>query len=76
MRADSGGHSAPKPVLKTIYESSIRNLPRAILEIDFVHVYDNSEWGVTPKVLLEAEKGEVLYLAEQIPAWLVETLGR
>ena len=51
MRADSGGHSAPEPVLRTIYEWSIGNLCRAILEIDFVHVYDNSGWGVTPNVL-------------------------
>ena len=75
MRADAGGHSAPESALRTIYESSIRNLPRAILEIDFVHVYDNSGWGITPKVLLQAENGEVIYLAEEIPDWLARTLG-
>lgn len=76
MRADAGGHSAPESVLRTIYESSIRNLARAILELDFVYVYDNSEWGVTPKVLLQAESGEAVYLAEQIPDWLARTLAR
>jgi predicted ABC-type ATPase len=76
MRADADGHSAPVPVLRTIYESSIGNLPRAIREIDFVYVYDNSGWGVTPKVLLQAGNGEVVYLAEQIPDWLARTLGR
>jgi len=76
MRADAGGHGAPEPVLRTIYESSIGNLPRAILEIDFVHVYDNSGWGVTPKVLLQAENGEVIYVADEIPDWLSGMVGR
>jgi predicted ABC-type ATPase len=64
MRADTGGHSAPKYLLKGIYESSIHNLPRAIREMDFISVYDNSRWGITPAVLLQAESGEVVYLAD------------
>jgi predicted ABC-type ATPase len=76
MRADSGGHSAPEPVLRTVYEWSIGNLRRAILEIDFVHVYDNSGWGVTPNVLLQAKNGQVIYLAEEIPDWLARMVGR
>jgi predicted ABC-type ATPase len=70
MRAEAGGHSAPESILRTIYESSVGNLPRAIQEMDLLHVYDNSGWGVTPKVLLQAEQGEVVYLADQIPDWL------
>jgi predicted ABC-type ATPase len=76
MRADAGGHSAPESVLRTIYESSIRNLPRAIREMDFIHVYDNTQWGVTPRVLLQAEKGDVVYRADQIPDWLAAAVGR
>jgi predicted ABC-type ATPase len=75
MRADAGGHSAPESVLRAIYEASIRNVPRAIREMDYVHVYDNSAWGFTPTVLLQAESGEVVYLAEDIPHWLARTLG-
>jgi predicted ABC-type ATPase len=75
MRADAGGHSAPESVLRTIYTASIRNLARAIREMDFVHVYDNSTWGLTPSVLLQAESGEVVYLAEDIPDWLAIALG-
>jgi len=76
MRADAGGHSALESVLKAIYESSIRNLPRAIREMDFIHVYDNSRWGIAPTVLLQAEGGEVVYLAEHMPAWLAKVLGQ
>ena len=74
MRADAGGHSAPESVLRSIYESSLRNLPRAIREMDFVYVYDNSRWGVTPTVLLQSEKAEIVYLADDIPTWLEAAL--
>ena len=43
--------------------------------MDFLYVYDNSRWGVTPSVLLQAEKSEVVYLAEDIPHWLARALG-
>ena len=33
IRADAGGHSAPEPVLRLIYEASIRNVSRAIREM-------------------------------------------
>ena len=62
-------------MLRAIYEASIKNVPRAIQEMDFVHVYDNSAWGLTPTVLLQAEGGEVVYLAEDIPHWLAKALG-
>ncbi|HME05775.1 MAG TPA: zeta toxin family protein [Bryobacteraceae bacterium] len=70
MRADKGGHSAPEPVLRSIFEASIRHLPRAIREMDFIHVYDNSVWGGAPTVILQAESAEIIYLAEEVPAWL------
>jgi len=76
MRADRGGHSAPESALQRIYDSSINNLPRAIREMDFIQVYDNSHWGTTPTVLLQAEKGNIIYRSEQIPVWLAGVLGR
>jgi len=38
--------------------------------MDLVHVYDDSGWGVTPTVLLQSEKAEIVYLADDVPAWL------
>ena len=76
MRADRRGHSAPESVLKGIYGSSIDNLPRAIREMDFAYVYDNSRWGMTPEVLLQAESGEVVYMAERLPDWLSRVFGQ
>ncbi len=76
MRADRGGHSAPESVLRSIYDSSIHNLSRAIREMDFIRVYDNSRWGAIPTVQLQAEMGEIIYQAEPIPAWLVTALDQ
>jgi len=76
MRADRGGHSAPEPVLRGIYESSIANLLRAVREMDLIYVYENGEWGKTPMILLQAEHGDVVYRAERIPQWLAGSLAR
>ena len=74
MRADMGGHSAPELVLRRIYDSSLANLGRAVREMDFIHVYDNSHWGTAPTVMLQAVQGEVVYRADQMPAWLTAAL--
>jgi predicted ABC-type ATPase len=76
MRADRGGHSAPEPVMRGIYESSIANLSRAIREMDLIYVYENGDWGETPVILLQAEHGEIVYRAERIPQWLARSLSR
>jgi predicted ABC-type ATPase len=74
IRSDAGGHSAPASLLESIYRSSLSNLPRAIREMDFITIYDNSRWGLTPAVLLQAEAGEILYLADEVPDWLTQML--
>lgn len=76
MRADRRGHSAPNSVLKRIYEASVENLPRAIREMDFVHIYDNSDWGAPPKMLLQADSGETIYEAAELPSWLKKALKK
>ena len=75
-RAFAGGHSAPAPLLESIYRSSLANLPRAIREMDLISIYDNSNWGLAPTILLQAESGEVVYRADEIPDWLTQALAR
>ncbi len=70
IRADNGGHSAPETVLRQIHESSLRHLGRAIRELDVVRVYDNSEWGAAPLLVLESKQGKVSYRRAILPAWL------
>ena len=73
LRADRG-HSAPESLLRGNYHSSIRNLARAIREMDFIYVYDNSRWGQTPLILLQAAKGEIQYQADNVPSWLEKVI--
>ena len=76
MRAFKGGHSASERLLRDIREASLANLPCAIHEMDFIRVFDNSVWGHEPQVLLEAASGEIVYLADDLPAWLTAALAR
>jgi predicted ABC-type ATPase len=60
--------------LRSIHEASVRNLGRAIREFDLLRVYDNSAWGAEPSLLLETQRGRVVFCRESLPTWLVETL--
>ena len=74
IRADKGGHSAPEAVLLAIHEASVRNLSRAIREMDVLRVYDNSAWGAEPSLLLESEQGRIVFRRSSLPNWLIEVL--
>jgi predicted ABC-type ATPase len=75
IRADAGGHSASETTLLRIYASSLRNLPRAVTEMDDLWVYDNTEVGGPPKLLLEAKNGHVRFFVEDLPFWLALLLN-
>jgi predicted ABC-type ATPase len=70
IRADAGGHSASEATLRRIYASSLANLPHAVTEMDDLWVYDNSEVGGPPKLLLQATKGCIGFFVEDRPDWL------
>jgi predicted ABC-type ATPase len=74
-RADASGHSASETMLRRIYEVSLRNLPRAILEMDILWVYDNSPFDASHPLVLEARNGEICFLADDAPNWLTAALG-
>lgn len=74
-RADAGGHSASEKTLRRIYDASLRNLRRAIDEFDTVWVYDNTSIDASHPLVLEACEGEIQFLADPPPRWLIEALG-
>jgi hypothetical protein len=65
MRADAGGHSAPESVLRPIHAASIRNVSRAIREMDFLTCMTTD--GASHRACC-------CYLAEDIPGWLAAAL--
>ncbi len=73
-RADAGGHSASENTLRRIYEASMRNLRRAIQEIDTIWVYDNTEIDASHRLMLEARGGEIRFVVDDPPEWLREAL--
>jgi len=73
-RADAGGHSASEPTLRRIYDASMRNLGRAVEDMDEVWIYDNSSIDA-PTVIAEAKGGALSFLAANPPEWLIAALG-
>lgn len=73
-RADAGGHSASETALRDIYRSSLANLPRALDEMDALHIYDNSAPGGPPALLLESVAGNIVFAASDPPTWLRDAL--
>ena len=73
-RADAGGHSASETTLRRIYNSSLANLAQAVVEMDDLWIYDNSQVGGPPKLVMETEKGAIRFLADDPPTWLTMAL--
>lgn len=73
-RADAGGHSASETTLRRIYNSSLANLAQTVVEMDDLWIYDNSQVGGPPKLVMETEKGGIRFLAEDPPTWLTMAL--
>ena len=73
-RADAGGHSASEPTLRRIYNSSLINLRRAVKEIDSVLVYDNTNIDASHPLVLEAINGEIRFVANDAPEWLMAAI--
>ena len=73
-RADAGGHSASEETLRRIYDASLRNLRRAIQELDLVWAYDNTELDASHPLVLETRNGEIQFLADDPPSWLNKAL--
>jgi predicted ABC-type ATPase len=69
-RADAGGHSASERTLRRIYDASLRNLPRAVREMNMLWVYDNTATDATHPLVLEAQNGEIRFMKEPPPSWL------
>lgn len=73
-RADAEGHSASESTLRQIYNASLKNLGRAIREMDVLRVYDNTNVDASHPLVLESHGGEIRFVADPPPAWLLEAL--
>ena len=73
-RADRGGHASHSWPDSRHQGGQLEKAPQGIREFDRVRAYDNSRWAEQPRVVLEARKGKLRYLASDVPVWLEESL--
>jgi predicted ABC-type ATPase len=79
-RADLGGHSGSEKTVQDIRTKSLANLQRAFDElgktIDLLDLYDNSAFGMPPKLIASFLGRDITFLESELPAWMDEALGK
>jgi predicted ABC-type ATPase len=74
-RGHDGGHSAPAPRIREIYELSLSNLPRAIAVFDEVLLFDSTAFDAAPRLVARYESGVAIMRNPPWPAWCLAALG-
>src|ERR1035441_1158796 len=79
-RADMGGHSGSEDTVRKIRSSSLGNFPSVLEElgktIDLLDIYDNSAFGMPPKLIASFLGREITFLASELPTWMDEALSQ
>ncbi len=75
QRTMSGGHDVPAEDVRRRFERSLSNLSAVYQFADLVLIFDNSSVRRKMKKILEAHRGEILFKAERLPAWVRRSLG-
>lgn len=70
MRVLQGGHDVPTEKLAARFDRTLENLHRAIRELPFVHVFDNSDLRHPFRKVAEFENGKTLSVSKPVPDWL------
>jgi predicted ABC-type ATPase len=70
MRVLQGGHDVPTEKLAARFDRTLANLHRAIRELPFVHILDNSDLRHPFRKVAEFQQGKPVSLAKPLPAWL------
>ena len=69
MRVSQGGHDVPTEKLRSRYPRTMANLQAAILQLPFVHVFDNSDLSRPFCRVAVFRQGQWVYKSEPVPAW-------
>lgn len=70
MRVSQGGHDVPTEKLSALFDRTLANLHRAIDELPFVQIFDNSDLRQPFRKVAEMEHGKVVHLSKPVPHWL------
>lgn len=69
-RVETGGHGVPETKIRERYDRSAPLIREAAHLADTGLVYDNSEAGRNPKLVLTFERGLLLKVRPEPPAWI------
>ncbi len=70
MRVLQGGHDVPNQKLAARFDRTLENLRRAIRELPFVQVFDNSNLRHPFRKVAEFENGKAVNVSKPAPDWL------
>ena len=70
MRALQGGHDVPTEKLTARFERTLENLHRAIRDLPFVRIFDNSDLRHPFRKVAEFENGKAVRVSQPVPRWL------
>jgi predicted ABC-type ATPase len=70
MRVLQGGHDVPTEKLAARFDRTLANLHRAVRELPFVLVFDNSDLRHPFRQVAEFKDGRPISLARPLPVWL------
>ena len=79
-RVARGGHDIPEHQIRYRYVASLKNLCRLAPCVEHLAVYDNSRdldpsGRPSPRLLLKAEQGRIIALANNLPPWARSIAG-
>lgn len=72
-RTSQGGHSVPEEKIRGRYERNPALIREAALIADNAMVFDNSVDGRLPQLVLEMQRGQLIYVNKDMPAWVAGT---
>jgi predicted ABC-type ATPase len=76
MRVSKGGHDVPHDKIMQRYARTMRNLERALVELDHVRVYDNTKSDRPYRLVASRDAGHDVVAYDPTPAWLKTLLPR
>ena len=67
-----GGHDVPTDKIQKRHRRSAPLIRQAAPLADVAHVYDNSSLNQSPRCVLSFDNGNVEFIAEAIPDWVLQ----
>jgi len=74
-RVRQGGHPAPEDRVRARYERNQPLIREAALGADRAEVFDSSEFGRAPRLLIAFIRGKAVEVADNLPDWAISLYG-